>query len=170
MSVAFLELAAGQSVTHTELGDGVVVAVEPGGYARVFFRAQGERQVSVAALSRESSWEEQVVTEVKPATAEAVKRLWLAMEAEQLPLLESAATLTAAKVDLLPHQIVLTHRVANATSRRFLVADAVGLGKTIETALMLRELASRGELARALWWCPPGSSRTAARAERNLQT
>ena len=128
----------------------------PGGYARVFFRAQGERQVSVAALSRESSWEEQVVTEVKPATAEAVKRLWLAMEAEQLPLLESAATLTAAKVDLLPHQIVLTHRVANATSRRFLVADAVGLGKTIETALMLRELASRGELARALMVVPAG--------------
>ena len=156
MSVASLELAAGQSVAHTEMGDGVVVAVEPGGYARVFFRAHGERQVSVASLSREPSWEEQVVTEVRPATEDAVKKLWLAMEAEQLPLLESAATLTAAKVDLLPHQIVLTHRVANATSRRFLVADAVGLGKTIETALILRELASRGELARALMVVPAG--------------
>ena len=138
------------------MGDGVVVAIEPGGYARVFFRAHGERQVSVASLARELSWEERVVSEVRPATEEAVRKLWLALEAEQLPLLESAATLTAANIDLLPHQIVLTYRVANATPRRFLVADAVGLGKTIETALILRELSSRGELTRALMVVPAG--------------
>jgi SNF2 family DNA or RNA helicase len=70
--------------------------------------------------------------------------------------LDNAATLTAAKVDLLPHQIVLTHKIANAASRRFLIADSVGLGKTIETALVLRELASRGELTRALMVVPAG--------------
>ena len=91
-----------------------------------------------------------------PATAEALERLWLALEAEQLPLLENSATLTAAKVDLLPHQIVLTHRIANASPRRFLIADSVGLGKTIETALVLRELASRSELTRALMVVPAG--------------
>ncbi len=156
MSTTSLELVAGQSVAHPEMGDGVVVAIEPSGYARVFFRAHGERQVSVVSLSRELSWEEQVVSEVEPATEETVRKLWLALEAEQLPLLESAAMLTAAKVDLLPHQIVLTYRVANAKPRRFLVADAVGLGKTIETALILRELASRGELTRALMVVPAG--------------
>ena len=45
--------------------------------------------------------------------------------------MESAATLTSAKVDLLPHQVVIVHRVANARPRRFLIADEVGLGKTI---------------------------------------
>ena len=70
--------------------------------------------------------------------------------------MESAATLTAAKVDLLPHQIVLTYRVANASPRRFLIADSVGLGKTIETALILRELPSRGELVRAMMIVPAG--------------
>ena len=84
------------------------------------------------------------------------EELWLAIEAEQLPLLENAATLTAAKVDLLPHQIVLTHRIANASPRRFLIADSVGLGKTIETAFVFRELASRGELTRALMVVPAG--------------
>ncbi len=59
MSTTSLELVAGQSVAHPEMGDGVVVAIEPGGYARVFFRAHGERQVSVASLSGELSWEEQ---------------------------------------------------------------------------------------------------------------
>ncbi|MBK6664279.1 MAG: DEAD/DEAH box helicase family protein [Thermoflexaceae bacterium] len=70
--------------------------------------------------------------------------------------MDGAAALTAAKVDLLPHQIVLTHRVATASPRRFLIADDVGLGKTIETALVLRELASRGEMERALMVVPAG--------------
>jgi SNF2-related domain len=52
--------------------------------------------------------------------------------------------------------VVLTHRVATAAPRRFLIADEVGLGKTIETALILRELASRGELTRALMIVPAG--------------
>ena len=125
------------------------IATEPGGYARVFFQQAGERRVPITALQRAVSWEEQVVSHVRAAVREAVERLWLALEAEQLPLMDSAATLTAAKVDLLPHQIVLTYRIANASPRRFLVADSVGLGKTIETALILRELASRGELTRA---------------------
>jgi SNF2 family DNA or RNA helicase len=70
--------------------------------------------------------------------------------------MESASALTSAKIDLLPHQVVLTHRVATASPRRFLIADEVGLGKTIETALILRELASRGELDRALMVVPAG--------------
>jgi SNF2 family DNA or RNA helicase len=70
--------------------------------------------------------------------------------------MESAAALTSARIDLLPHQVVLTHRIATASPRRFLIADEVGLGKTIETALILRELASRGELDRALMVVPAG--------------
>jgi len=138
------------------MGLGVFIGLATEGYARVFFQTHGERQVPLAALVRERSWEEQVVSQVQPATPEALLRLWLAIEAEQLPLLENAASLTAAKVDLLPHQIVLTYRIANASPRRFLVADSVGLGKTIETALVLRELASRGELTRALMVVPAG--------------
>lgn len=146
----------GDTVVHAELGEGVLLRIEAGGYARAFFRAHGERQVLLASLERAATWNEQVVASPRPATAEAVRRLWLAIEAERLPLMDSAATLTSAKVDLLPHQIVLTYKIANASPRRFLVADAVGLGKTIETALILRELASRGELTRAIMVVPAG--------------
>src|SRR5690606_28031680 len=62
----------------------------------------------------------------------------------------------SAKIDLLPHQVVLTHRIATASPRRYLIADEVGLGKTIETALLLRELVSRGEMSRALMVVPAG--------------
>ena len=155
MSSVCPELVTGSRVSHADLGTGVFIGVEPGGYARVFFQNHGERQVAVASLSRAFTWEE-VVSNVRPATAEALERLWLAVEAERLPLLENAAALTSAKIDLLPHQIVLTHRIANSSPRRFLIADSVGLGKTIETALVLRELASRGELTRALMVVPAG--------------
>lgn len=156
MSYGSPELIAGSRVTHAELGTGIFIGAEPGGYARVFFQKHGERHVSALSLTCALTWDEEVVSNVRSATPGALERLWLALEAEQLPLLENSATLTAAKVDLLPHQIVLTHRIANASPRRFLIADSVGLGKTIETALVLRELASRNELTRALMVVPAG--------------
>lgn len=156
MSTAFRDLKSGTRVSHPEMGSGVFIAVETGGYARVFFQQHGERQVPLSSIQSALSWEEEVIANVRPATTEGVQSLWLALESERLPLLESAATLTSAKVDLLPHQIVLTYRVANSSPRRFLIADSVGLGKTIETALILRELASRGELSRALMVVPAG--------------
>jgi superfamily II DNA or RNA helicase len=156
MSGTSHNLVPGQKVTHSELGEGVVLTIEHTGFVRVFFQSVGERQVSPESLSTASSWVQQVIDGLKPATQEAITRLWLAVEAERLPLMEGAATLTAAKVDLLPHQVVLVHRLSNANPRRFLIADEVGLGKTIEAALIVRELEFRGELERALIVVPAG--------------
>ncbi|MBX3394308.1 MAG: DEAD/DEAH box helicase family protein [Phycisphaerae bacterium] len=149
-------IEVGKPVSHGELGEGVVLGIEPTGFIRVYFRTHGERQVPADALAGAMTWEQRVLSSLRPGTPEAIERLALAIEAEELPLMESAAVLTSAKVDLLPHQVVLVHRMANARPRRFLVADEVGLGKTIETALILRELASRGELQRALMIVPAG--------------
>jgi superfamily II DNA or RNA helicase len=156
MSGASPDLKIGQKVTHPELGDGVITALDPGGFLTVFFRAHGERRVPPASVASATTWIERVAGGLRPATPDLIERLWLAVEAAELPFMESAATLTSAKVDLLPHQVVLVHRIANATPRRFLIADEVGLGKTIETALILRELASRGEMTRALMVVPAG--------------
>lgn len=144
----------GGRVSHAEHGDGVVVSAERSGYVRAFF-AGGERVVAASALQPLRSRTDRVLASV--ATGEERRReAWLAYEAHALPLMESAAALTAAPIDLLPHQVVLTHRIATASPRRFLIADEVGLGKTIEAALLLRELASRGELNRALMVVPAG--------------
>ena len=156
MSHAFPEFQPGLKISHDELGDGVVVGRESTGYVTVFFRAHGERQVPADSLRPAADRFDQIVQGMVPATPDRLEQLWLAVEAEELPLMESATTLTSAKVDLLPHQVVLVHRVANARPKRFLVADEVGLGKTIEAALILRELASRGELTRAIMIVPAG--------------
>jgi len=156
MSQEFPDIRPGVKVYHTELGDGVVVAREPTGYVNVFFRTFGERQVPAESLHPATDRFDQVAQGMAPASPERIEKLWLAVEAEEIPLMESAAILTSAKVDLLPHQVVLVHRVANARPKRFLIADEVGLGKTIEAALILRELMSRGELQRAIMIVPAG--------------
>ena len=156
MSPTFPEPRPGLKVRHPELGEGVVLGREPSGFVTVFFREYGERQVPAESFVATGDRFDRIVENLRQIAPETLERLWLAVEAEELPLMESAATLTAAKVDLLPHQVVLVHRLANAQPRRFLVADEVGLGKTIETALILRELVSRGELGRALMVVPAG--------------
>ena len=156
MSQEYPELIPGAKVSHPELGEGVITGIDQKGFADVFFRAHGERQVSADSLSASIDPYDRMVQSFSVAEPDKVQKLWLALEAVQIPLMEGAAILTAAKVDLLPHQVVLVHRMANARPKRFLVADEVGLGKTIETALILRELSSRGELTRAMMVVPAG--------------
>ncbi|WPZ34057.1 SNF2-related protein [Thalassobaculum sp. OXR-137] len=144
----------GERITHPELGAGVVLEAPSDGYLRAFFSV-GERRVPLTNVQRELSRTERILRSVE-GTPERLRNVWLSYEAHALPVMESASALTSARIDLLPHQVVLTHRIATASPRRFLIADEVGLGKTIETALILRELASRGELDRALMVVPAG--------------
>lgn len=148
------ELVPGQKIKHFEYGEGVIVETPRDSYVRVFFK-DGERHVQISSIQLGLTREELIIEGVRGNT-QRLKQAWLAYEAVALPLMESAAALTAAKIDVLPHQIVLVHRLATAAPRRYLVADEVGLGKTIETALALRELESRGELKRALMIVPAG--------------
>ncbi|WP_434633161.1 DEAD/DEAH box helicase [Chromobacterium sp. CV08] len=148
----------GERITHHEFGQGVVLDLAHDGYLRAFFGA-GERRVPVGAVRRQLSRTERILrglSDNSDGSADRARKAWLSYEAHALPVLESASALTSAKIDLLPHQVVLTHRIATASPRRYLIADEVGLGKTIETALILRELASRGELNRALMVVPAG--------------
>lgn len=146
--------APGERIHHVEFGQGVVLEPPLDGYLRAFFSV-GERRVPLASLKRQLSRTERILRAVQGGSDRA-RKSWLAYEAHALPIMESASALTSAKIDLLPHQVVLTHRIATASPRRYLIADEVGLGKTIETALILRELASRGELNRALMVVPAG--------------
>lgn len=56
----------------------------------------------------------------------------------------------------LPHQIRALSRAVSGDRVRYLLADEVGLGKTIEAGLILRELKLRGLVQRALVIAPKG--------------
>lgn len=64
-------------------------------------------------------------------------------------------TAAEASIDLLPHQLEPALAVLRGATR-LLLADAVGLGKTIQAGLILAELRERGWADRALVLCPAG--------------
>ncbi|MFW5758504.1 MAG: DEAD/DEAH box helicase [Bacteroidota bacterium] len=57
----------------------------------------------------------------------------------------------------LPHQILVLEKVMQSNQNRFLLADEVGMGKTIETGLILKELKIRGDINRVLTIVPKSS-------------
>ena len=58
------------------------------------------------------------------------------------------------KILPLPHQLYALQRVLDSSRVRFLFADEVGLGKTIEAGLVIRELKARALIKRILIVCP----------------
>jgi SNF2 family DNA or RNA helicase len=56
----------------------------------------------------------------------------------------------------LPHQLYALNRAISRDRIRYLLADEVGLGKTIEAGLVLRELKLRGRVKRILVVAPKG--------------
>ena len=59
-------------------------------------------------------------------------------------------------VDPLPHQIDLVHKILTSDQVNWLIADDVGLGKTIEVGLLLAALKRRHQARRVLIVCPAG--------------
>ncbi|HEB95983.1 MAG TPA: RNA polymerase-associated protein RapA [Sedimenticola thiotaurini] len=63
--------------------------------------------------------------------------------------------LGGARTALLPHQLYIAHEVSRRPLPRVLLADEVGLGKTIEAGLILHRLRLSGRVSRALVVVPP---------------
>ena len=62
--------------------------------------------------------------------------------------------LAGARISPIPHQLYIATEVAGRTAPRVLLADEVGLGKTIEAGLILHRLLAAGRVARALILVP----------------
>lgn len=56
----------------------------------------------------------------------------------------------------LPHQLHVLNRAMENNNIRYILADEVGLGKTIETGMVIKELKARGLVQRVLVVCPTG--------------
>jgi superfamily II DNA or RNA helicase len=63
-------------------------------------------------------------------------------------------SLSNSRTRILAHQVESTHRIINSLNQRFLLADEVGLGKTIEAGLVIKELIFRFDYRRILIICP----------------
>ena len=70
-------------------------------------------------------------------------------------LQDDLVSLGQSQVDIQPHQVSVVHKVISNYPHRFLLCDEVGLGKTIEAGMVLKELRARGGAQRVLAIVPP---------------
>lgn len=70
------------------------------------------------------------------------------------PELTSLYSLNAARIDVIPYQFKPVMKIINSEQPRLLIADSVGIGKTIEAGLILRELQIRNDIQSVLIICP----------------
>lgn len=70
------------------------------------------------------------------------------------PVLSSLYSLNTASIDFVPYQYRPVLKFIKAEEPRMLIADSVGVGKTIEAGLILRELQARQDLKSVLIICP----------------
>ncbi|MDY0168861.1 MAG: SNF2-related protein [Thermoguttaceae bacterium] len=139
-----------------DLGSGEVVRVRGAGHEMdVAFDRPDGRWLLTFPVSRLSA-ERDLWERLERGPYDRPVDFLLKQLALQLPLHNSGGELSNARTDLLPHQILLTHDVVAMDRRRLLIADDVGLGKTIETGMVIRELVTRGLAQRILVVCPAG--------------
>ena len=72
----------------------------------------------------------------------------------QSPALSTLYSLNAARIDFIPYQYRPVLKFIKSDRPRLLIADSVGVGKTIEAGLILRELQARRDIRSVLIICP----------------
>jgi superfamily II DNA or RNA helicase len=82
------------------------------------------------------------------------RRLARATLSEATPTWASLRTAVAARISLLPFQLEPALAITRGLTSRILIADEVGLGKTIQAALIIAEVLARARHARVLIVAP----------------
>lgn len=101
-----------------------------------------KKQVSLQSALTLNEWHDsfKVITKCQAAAIQSVNDSW--------------GVFSRSRISLLPHQLWVCHRLSRQWPIRYLVADDVGLGKTIEAGLLLWPLLSKGLVRRLLILCP----------------
>ncbi|MDK2828008.1 MAG: ATP-dependent helicase HepA, partial [Clostridium butyricum] len=106
----------------------------------------------------QSFYKEQIVLKVEKNKSRLVplKRVKSALTAYQInnPGASNLYSLNSARIDFVPYQFRPALKLIKSDTPRLLVADDVGVGKTIEAGLILKELEARSNINSALIICP----------------
>lgn len=70
------------------------------------------------------------------------------------PSARNLYSLNSARIDFVPYQFRPALKLIRADEPRILIADSVGVGKTIEAGLIIKELEARGDVENIMIICP----------------
>ena len=135
-----------------DLGIGKIVDIE-GDQADIFFKEKG---LAETAHIKDIELAYEPFDMAKDNRFDEPIKFDLRTKALYLPISNKNGILSNSTIEILPHQVLASHKVVTSESRRFLLADEVGLGKTFEAGIIIRELKSRGEADRVLIITPAG--------------
>ncbi|HHY32852.1 MAG TPA: DEAD/DEAH box helicase [Firmicutes bacterium] len=148
-----------RSAAYPEKGTGVVLGTNEfldQVYVDVFFERTRERlTLPLGDLSLVLD----PLAKIRAGSFSTAARFRLRWLVEQIRAESSGEDLVAAgsfKIIPLPHQLLVVSFVLDQFKPRVLIADEVGLGKTIEAALVYEELKARGMVKRVLVVVPSG--------------
>lgn len=139
----------GSLVVHSRFGQGTVEA-DLGSVAVVSF-VRGLAKVPVSELTVLPS----IVDLVAQGEWESALRVLTRAQAESaLSTNAQWGVFSRSRIALLPHQLWVCRRVMERWPARWLIADDVGLGKTVEAGLIIAAARRRGLAGRVLVLCP----------------
>jgi superfamily II DNA or RNA helicase len=142
-------LKAGSSVMHALHGQGNVMMTDVD--TAVVRFAHGIEQVFSAELVAVASVAEAAGQAVVSSSLEVA----LKVQAEAITSVNDAwGVFTRSRISLLPHQLWVCHRALRTWPIRLLIADDVGMGKTIEAGLVLWPLLANRRVQRVLILAP----------------
>lgn len=134
---------------HARHGQGTVLLTD--GDTTVVRFVHGIEQVFTNELTPVASVTEALTKgQLAPSLEVAVR-----IQAEVITSVNAAwGVFTRSRISLLPHQLWVCHRALRSWPMRLLIADDVGMGKTIEAGLLLWPLIASRKVQRVLIFCP----------------
>ena len=138
-------------VSHPKHGNGTVLAILPNNSAVVQFNTPNPEILPLSELQEEADINSAIKDAVNVDTDTVLARA-------QAALIETInnkwGVFSRSSIDLLPHQLWVCNQVLKEWPVRYLVADDVGLGKTIEAGLIIWGLREARKIQRILILTP----------------
>lgn len=139
----------GQTVVHPQFGAGHI-EFSKDKTAIVRFK-HGLEECALDSLQTKLGVQEGINTGQLAPTQESICRV---LAEAIISVNDNWGVFSKSRIALLPHQLWVCHRVLRQWPAHFLVADDVGLGKTIEAGLILWPLLAKNQIKRLLVICP----------------
>lgn len=146
-------MEVGSLVTRDSTGESGVLIRIRGEFADVQF-PDGRKSIALIDLSPTAGSPEEQLGSGVLHESDAFRIRLLAQYLTHAFKYDPLAGLTNARIEPLPHQVSVAHRVTSKYRPRMILADEVGLGKTIEAGLIIKESLARGSAERVLVICP----------------